>query len=260
MMGVLLSPGLEREFRNTEKFGTAMEAIAYDWSRIPGMEVHVGRMARVARLVFPFLTLGGQGTVVNSECIWQRGRDQLMEFLQAATCADELEDLWKRMDDDDDDAEVDPSGMVLEISGQQDAVLGQGINETPLPIEDAGSETTGDTGIDGKAPEISPEEETTSGSSRLSGTRMFLWSVYSRVASNWDFSMQDRTTGRIFDSTKGYPGEGPNNDDDLISSKRTLPWISEDYLDGVVSKRWKCLQTWMCWMGLFRKVRDSWKR
>ena len=126
-----------------------------------------------------------------------------MEFLQAATCADELEELWKRMDDAD--VEVDPSGMVLEISGQQEAVLGQGINEILLPIEDAGSELTGDTGADGKAPEIAPEEETTSGSSRFSGARMLLWEVYSRVTSNWDFSKQDRTTGRIFDSTKGYP-------------------------------------------------------
>ena len=57
------------------------------------------------------------------------------------------------------------------------------------------------------------------------------------MASNWDFSKQDRTTGRIFDSTKGYPGEGPNGGDDLISSKRNLPWISEDYLDGVMSKK-----------------------
>ena len=235
VMGALLSPGLEREFRNTEKFGTAMEAIAYDWSRSPGMEVHVELMARVAKLVSAFLTLGGQGLVVNSEFLWQRGRDQMMEFLQAATCADQLEVLWKRMDDNADE-EVDPSGMVLEISGQQDAVLEQGINESPIPIEDAGSETIGDTGIDGKAPEVSPEEETSSGSSRLAGTRMFLWSVYSRVASNWDFSMQDRTTGRIFDSTKGYPGEGPDNGDDF-SSKRNLPWISEDYLDGVVSKK-----------------------
>ena len=170
VMGALLSPGLEGEFRNTEKFGTAMEAIAYDWSRSPGMEV------TVAKLVAPFLTLGGQGSVVNSEFLWQRGRDQMMEFLQAATCADQLEVLWKRMDDDADE-EVDPSGMVLEILGQQDAVLEQGINESPIPIEDAGSETIGDTGRDSKAPEVSPEEETSSGSSRLAGTRMFLWSV-----------------------------------------------------------------------------------
>ena len=90
VMGALLSPGLKREFRNTEKFGTAMEAIAYDWSRSPGMEVHVELMARVANLVAPFLTLGGQGLVVNSEFLWQRGRDQMMEFLQAATCADPI--------------------------------------------------------------------------------------------------------------------------------------------------------------------------
>ena len=235
VMGALLSPGLEGEFRNTEKFGTAMEAIAYDWSRSPGMEVHVELMARVAKLVAPFLTLGGQGSVVNSEFLWQRGKAQMMEFLQAATCADQLEVLWNRMDDDADE-EVDPSGMMLEILGQKDAVLDQGINEPPIPIEDAGGETIGDTGRDGKAPEVSPEEETSSGSSRLAGTRMFLWSVYSRVASNWDFSTQDRTTGRIFDSTKGYPGEGPDNGDDF-SSKRNLPWISEDYLDEVMSKK-----------------------
>ena len=48
--------------------------------------------------------------------------------------------------------------------------------------------------------------------------------------------MQDRTTGKIFDSTKGYPGEGPNNDDNP-SSKGNFPWISEDYLDEVVSKK-----------------------
>ena len=199
------------------------------------MEVHVELMARVAKLVAPFLTLGGQGSVVNSEFLWQRGKAQLMEFLQAATCADQLEVLWDRMDDDADE-EVDPSTTVLEILGQEDAVLDQGNNESPIPTEDAGGETIGDTGRDGKAPEVSPEEETSSGSSRLAGTRMFLWSVYSRVASNWDFSTQDRTTGRIFDSTKGYPGEGPDNGDDF-SSKRNLAWISEDYLDEVVSKK-----------------------
>ena len=233
VMGALLSPGLEKEFRDTGKFGTAMEAIAYDWSRSPGMEVHVELMARVANLVAPFLKLGGQGTVVNSEFLWQHGRDQMMEFLQAATCADQLEVLWRRMDDDADE-EVDPTGMVLEIPDQQDAVLDQGNNESLIPIEDVGGETLGDTGRDGKAPEVSPEEETSSGSSRLAGTRIFLWSVYSRVASN--FSTQDRTTGKIFDSTKGYPGEGPNNGDNP-SSKRNLPWISEDYLDEVVSKK-----------------------
>ena len=227
VMGALLSPGLEGEFKNTDKFRTAMEAIAYDWSRSPGMEVHVELTARVAKLVAPFLTLGGQGSVVNSEFLWQRGKAQLMEFLQAATCADQLEVLWKRMDDDADE-EVDPSTMVLEILGQEDAVLDQGNNESLIPI--------GDTGRDGKAPEVSPEEETSSGSSRLAGTRMFLWSVYARVTSNWDFSTQDRTTGKIFDSTKGYPGEGPDNGDDF-SSKRNLPWISEDYLDEVVSKK-----------------------
>ena len=235
VMGALLSPGLEGEFKNTDKFGTAMEALAYDWSRSPGMEVHVELMARVAKLVAPFLTLGGQGSVVNSEFLWQRGKAQLMEFLQAATCADQLEVLWKRMDDDADE-EVDPSTTVLEILGQEDAVLDQGNNESLIPIEDAGGETIGDTGRDDKAPEVSPEEETSSGSSRLAGTRMFLWSVYSRVASNWDFSTQDRTTGKIFDSTKGYPGEGPDNGGDF-SSKRNLPWISEDYLDEVVSKK-----------------------
>ena len=77
VMGALLSPGLEGEFRNTDKFGTAMEAIAYDWSRSPGMEVHVELMARVAKLVAPFLTLGGQGSVVNSEFLWQRGKAQV---------------------------------------------------------------------------------------------------------------------------------------------------------------------------------------
>ena len=156
-----------------------------------------------------------------------------MEFLQAATCADQLEVLWKRMDDDADE-EVDPSTAVLEVLGPEVAVLDQGNNESLIPIEDAGGETIGDTGRDGKAPEVSPEEETSSGSSRLADTRIFLWSVYSRVASN--FSTQDRTTGKIFDSTKGYPGEGPNNGDNP-SSKRNLPWISEDYLDEVVSKK-----------------------
>ena len=233
VMGALLSPGLEGEFKNTDKFGTAMEAIAYDWSRSPGMEVHIELMARVAKLVHPFLTLGAQGSVMVSEFLWQRGRAQLMEFLQAATCADQLEVLWRRMDDDADE-EVDPSTAVLEVLGPEVAVLDQGNNESLIPIEDAGGETIGDTGRDGKAPEVSPEEETSSGSSRLADTRIFLWSVYSRVASN--FSMQGRTTGKIFDSTKGYPGEGPNNGDNP-SSKRNLPWISEDYLDEVVSKK-----------------------
>ena len=53
----------------------------------------------------------------------------MMEFLQAATCADQLEVLWRRMDDDADE-EVDPTGMVLEIPDQQDAVLDQGNNES----------------------------------------------------------------------------------------------------------------------------------
>ena len=73
VMGALLSPGLEGEFKNTDKFGTAMEAIAYDWSRSPGMEVHIELMARVAKLVHPFLTLGAQGSVMVSEFLWQRG-------------------------------------------------------------------------------------------------------------------------------------------------------------------------------------------
>ena len=119
-----------------------------------------------------------------------------MEFLQAATCADQLEVLWRRMDDDADE-EVDPSTAVLEVLGPEDAVLDQGNNESLIPIENAGGETIGDAGRDGKAPEVSPEEETSSGSSRLADTRIFLWSVYSRVASN--FSMQDRTTGKIFE-------------------------------------------------------------
>ena len=46
----------------------------------------------------------------------------MMEFLQAATCADQLEVLWKSMEDDADQ-EVDPSGMVLEIPEQQDALF-----------------------------------------------------------------------------------------------------------------------------------------
>ena len=233
VMGALLSPGLEGEFKNTDKFGTAMEAIAYDWSRSPGMEVHIELMARVAKMVHPFLNLGAQGSVMVSEFLWQRGRARLMEFLQAATCADQLEALWRRMDDDADE-EVDPSTAMLEVLGLEDAVLDQGNNESLIPIEDAGGETSGDTGGKGKAPEVSPEEEKSSGSSRLADTRIFLWSVYSRVASN--FSMQDRTTGKIFDSTKGYPGEGPNNDDNP-SSKGNFPWISEDYLDEVVSKK-----------------------
>ena len=207
------------------------------------MLIHVELMARVAKLVAPFLTLGGQGLVVNSEFLWQRGRSQMMEFLQAATCADQLEVLWKRMDDDVDE-EVDPSGMVLEIPGQQDAVLEQGINESPIPIEDAGSETMGDTGSDGKAPEVSPEEETSSGSSRLAGARMFLWSVYSRVASNWDFSMQDRTTGGSLTVRRGilvkdrtmvmiFPLRGTYPGSLKITSTK---WCQ---------KRWKGLQIWM---------------
>ena len=92
VMGVLLSPDLRHEFTNADTFGTAMEAIAYDWSRIPGMEDHINLMVRVATLVHPFILLGGQGTVVNTEFLWQAGRDRLMEFLQAATCADELEE------------------------------------------------------------------------------------------------------------------------------------------------------------------------
>ena len=216
VMGVLLSPELRHEFTNSDTLGTAMEAIAFDWSRVPGMEDHIKLMVRVATLVRPFILLGGQGTVVNTEFLWQHGRDRLMEFLQAATCADELEELWKRMDEDDE--EVDPSGMVLEISGQREMVFGQGSGETLIPIEDAGGVTTG-------------------GTSRLSGTRMLLWNLYSRVVPNWKFSIQDRSAGRIFDSTKGYPGEGPTNGDGSISSKGKAPCIPEDHLDTAVTKR-----------------------
>ena len=69
VMGALLSPGLENEFRSTETFGTAMEAIAFDWSRIQGMEVHVELMVRVAKLVYPFLTMGAQSLTGSAEGI-----------------------------------------------------------------------------------------------------------------------------------------------------------------------------------------------
>ena len=49
-------------------------------------------------------------------------------------------------------------------------------------------------------------------------------------------SLQDRQTGRMFDSTKGYPGEGPLNDG-LDLSTKGMPWIPEDHLDGVVAKK-----------------------
>ena len=57
VMGALLSPGLEQEFRITSTFGTAMEAIAYDWNQDPAMVGHVQLMAAVANIVSPFLTV-----------------------------------------------------------------------------------------------------------------------------------------------------------------------------------------------------------
>ena len=80
VMGALLSPGLEDEFQITNTFGTAMEAIAYDWNRDPAMAGHVQLMA-VANMVSPFLTMGGQGTIVNSDFCWQHGRDRMMELV-----------------------------------------------------------------------------------------------------------------------------------------------------------------------------------
>ena len=175
VMGVLLSPGLQHEFRSTSTFGAAMEAIAFDWNRDPEMRIHVELMVWVAKLVYPFLNIGGQGTVVNSEFLWQAGRERLMEFLQATTCADELEDLWLRMDPDE---EVDPSGFVLEVSGQLEPVFAQGSGEAPT-LEDGAEDVTMDSErAMGKASEISPEEETAASSSRLSSARMLLWSVY----------------------------------------------------------------------------------
>ena len=237
VMGALLSPGLEHEFRSTETFGTAMEAIAFDWSRTQGMEAHVELMAGAAKLVSPFLTMGGQGTVVNSEFMWQRGRDQMMEFLQAATCADELEELWRRMNDDDE-AEVDPSGYVLESLGQEESVLEQGNGEVPSS-SGSGRNVVNDAEAAGKAPEISPEVETADGSTRRSTTRFFLQRMYESVYDKLfaDPPLQDRQTGRTFDSTKGYPGEGPLKDG-LNIPTQGMPWISEDHLDRVVAKKW----------------------
>ena len=252
VMGALLSPGLEKEFRNTEKFGTAMEAIAYDWSRSPGMEVHVELMARVANLVAPFLRLGGQGTVVNSEFLWQHGRDQMMEFLQAATCADQLEVLWRRMDDDADE-EVDPTGMVLEIPDQQDAVLDQGNN--PLKMLEVRHLVT----LEGMAKRqkslrkrrhpVGRQDWRAQGFSCGQCTLALLPISLRRTAllgrsltAQKGILVKDQTMVTILPLRGTYPG----------SLKTTsTKWCQ---------KRWKGLQIWMGWMGLFREVRDRWKR
>ena len=194
------------------------------------MEDHIKLMAWVAKLVHPFIVVGGQGTVMNLEFIWQSGRDRLIEFLQAATCADELEDLWRRMEDDDE--EVDPLGCVLEISGHDESVLNPRSNETPIVPAGINVEMSEEEAA-GKAPEISPEEEAADSSSRLSATRLFLQRIYSRL---WEPTLQDRQTGKIFDSTKGYPGEGPiSGGPDLPTNG--MPWIPEDHLDMVVAKK-----------------------
>ena len=96
---------------------------------------------------------------------------------------------------DDYDEEVDPSGCLLEISAADSA-------------EDEEVNTEKATG---KAPEISLEEETAAGSSRMSGTKMFLWRVCERLA-NWERSDPNRQTGRFSIAQKGI----------LAKDRRTL--------------------------------------
>ena len=157
-----------------------------------------------------------------------------MEFLRAATCADELEVLRKRMDDYDE--EVDPSGRLLEISGQTESVFGQGSGETPISAESAKDEEVASEKAAGKAPEISPEEETAAGPSRMSGTKMFLWRLYGRIAS-WERSDQNRQTGKMFDSTKGYPGEGPTNVGVSDIYGQAMSWVPDMQLGCEVAKK-----------------------
>lgn len=153
-----------------------------------------------------------------------------MEFFQAATCADELEELWKQMDEDDE--EVDPLGCVLEISGHDESVLNPRSNEIPIVPAGINVEMSEEEAA-GKAPEISPEEEAADSSSRLSATRLFLQRIYSKL---WESILRDRQIGKIFDSTKGYPGEGPRSDGpDLLA--KGIPWILEDHLDTVFAKK-----------------------
>ena len=157
IMGVLLSPDLRHKFTNPDTFGTAMEAIAFEWNGIPQMRVHVELMDRVAKLVHPFTLLVSQGSVAYSSFLWQHGREHMMEFFRAATCADELEELWRRIPEDD--VEVDPSGFMLEFSGQDESILEQGNGEVPTSSAGVTSEVNNGEAA-GKAPDISPEEKT----------------------------------------------------------------------------------------------------
>ena len=153
-----------------------------------------------------------------------------MEFLQAATCADELEELWKRTNEDEE--EVDPLGCVLEISGHDESVLNPRGNETSIVPAGVNVEMSEEEAA-GKAPEISPEEGAADSSSRLSATRLFLQRIYSKF---WEPTLQDRQTGKILDSTKGYPGEGPISGGPDLPTKG-IPWIPEDHPDMVVAKQ-----------------------
>ena len=235
IMGVLLSPRLQEKFTNSDTFGSALEGIGYEWNKTPEMRVHVQLMDRVANLVYPFTVLMGQAPVAYTSFLWQHGRERLMEFFRASTCADELEALWRQKEDDEE--EVDPSGLVLEFSGQEESVLEQGNGEVPSSSE-GGKNVVGDGEAAGKAPEISPEDETADGVVRKATTRFFLQRIYEDVFEKWftEPSLQDRRIGRMFDSTKGYPGEGPLKDGLDLSSKG-MPWIPVDHLDEVVAKK-----------------------
>ena len=146
VMGVLLAPQLIEVLSSIETFGRAMEGIAHEWVHDPEMEDHVKLMGFLAAVVYPLCNIGGQGEVIWTYFLWKSGRDSLIEFMRAATCADELEVLWRRMEEEE---EMDPSGSVLEISRQSGTDLNEGIGDAPE------KETATDLGTASRAPEVS---------------------------------------------------------------------------------------------------------
>ena len=58
------------------------------------MQAHVELKGYVANTGFPLCQIGGQGEIAWTHLLWKNGRESMLEFLQAAVCADELE-KWR---------------------------------------------------------------------------------------------------------------------------------------------------------------------
>ena len=114
------------------------------------------------------------------------------------------------------------SGCLLEISGQTESVFGQGSGETPISADSAEDEEMNSEKANGKAPEISPEEETAAGSSR----NVSVESV-----------RKARQSGAIRPKPTGYPGEGPTNIGVSDISEHAMTWVSDKRLDDEAAKK-----------------------